>query len=149
MATKNFAIRTEPHIAEIGDVKLLFVPEANGSELLDGHARLKEEQSSIDLETDPMAAHKVLRALRVFLAQFMLPESAELFTTLDVVNADGVRVQSFKDEMEARDFAATMGAGAKAVDRLPLPQWVLTELLEWVVETLAGGTRPTGSATGS
>lgn len=145
MVTKDFAIRSEPHVATIGEHRLTFAPEANGSELLDGYAKLKAAQASVDVEKDPAAAKKILRALRVFLASLMLPESADLFLTVDVLNEEGVRVRSFKDEAEAEEFAASSMVGAKVVERLPLPQRVLTELLEWIIEVLGGGARPTGS----
>ncbi|MFF5279396.1 hypothetical protein [Streptomyces sp. NPDC000133] len=77
----------------------------------------------------------------------MLPESAEVFTRLDVV-VDGTPVESFTDAAEAEAYAADL-AGARIVDGLRLPDRVLVELLEWVVELFGGGQRPPTSSGGS
>lgn len=80
MARKSFALRTEPHVAEIGDVELLFRPEVMGDEFLDGYVRLREAQKRVDSEgSDLEALREVSRVMREFLAGLMLPESAATF----------------------------------------------------------------------
>lgn len=115
MATKSFAIRTEPHVAEIGDHKLLFQPEAAGDEFIDAYAELQEAHKRLDLDpndltgVDSDALREASVAVREFLSRFMLPESAEEF--------GGLR----------------------------LPDRIYVELLEWVMELYGGGRPPTSS----
>lgn len=148
MATKSFAVNTTPHVAQVGEVMLSFVPEANGSDLVEGYAKLRAAQAGVNLEESPESAKDLFRALRTFLAGLMLPESATLLMTLDVVSEDGEALGSFLDPAEAEKEAAKYRA-AKVVDRLPLPSRVLTELMEWVIEVLAGSARPTGPSSDS
>ncbi|WP_326791820.1 hypothetical protein OHA79_04525 [Streptomyces sp. NBC_00841] len=56
---------------------------------------------------------------------------------LDVV-VDGKPVESFTDAAEADEYAAEI-PNARIVDGLRLPDRVLVELLEWVVELFGGG----------
>lgn len=148
MAEKSFSIQTEPHLAKIGDVTLSFVPEANGSELIQNYSKLRKIQQSVNLEENPEDALKVIRAAREFLGSLMLPESQELFTTLDVVADDGKILASFRS-MERAEAEAARYVEAKIVDRFPLPQRVMTKLTEWALEVLGGGARPTGSSSDS
>jgi hypothetical protein len=150
---RSFALNTEPHVAEIGDVELRFEPEVMGDEFMEAYARLRAAQKDrgVDLENldeaDPLALRHTMRAVRQFLAEQMLPESAERFTRLDVVEG-GTVLESFQDLNDAADFAARH-EGSQIVDALRLPTRVLTELLEWVVELYGGGERPTTSSSGS
>lgn len=151
---KTFAIRTEPHVAEIGDnVELLFQPEVMGDEFLDAYERLKETQRGLGVEVDDLAnvdpdrLRQTVGALRVFLAQLMLPESAERFARWNVA-LGGEIVATFGDPEFAHRHAADL-EGATVVDAgLRLPDRVLVELLEWTVE-LYGGRRPPTSSNGS
>lgn len=116
MATRTFQLRTEPHVAEIGDdIKLLFQPEVVSDEFLDKFEVLQVAKRDLgnleDLDADQLRT--ALVATREFLAGLMLPESAREFV--------GMR----------------------------LPDRVLVELLEWVLELYGGGNRPTGSSNGS
>lgn len=102
---KRFAIRTEPHVAEIGDdVELLFQPEVMGDEFMDAYSQLQEAQKKLPADpeqlaqVDPKVIKQAKAAVREFLAEMMLPESAEQF------------------------------------GKLRLPDRVLTDLLHWVVE---------------
>lgn len=147
MAEKSFAIQTTPHLAKIGDVTLSFVPEANGSELIQNYSKLRKIQKGVNLEDHPEEALKVIRAAREFLGSLMLDESQKIFTTLDVKMGDQV-IGSFTT-MEAAEKHASEFVGAKIVDRFPLPQRVMTELTEWALEILGGGGRPTGSSNDS
>jgi len=152
---KNFALNTEPHVAQVGDVELQFQPEVMGDDFMDAYGELRDAQQAIGVNLDDLASvdpaqlRQVSRALRGFLAHLMLPESAELFTRLDVVKGGKV-LESFEDLEEAEAYAAKVkGGGARIVDGLRLPDRVLTELLEWVVELFGGGQRPPMSSSGS
>ncbi|MEU7093034.1 hypothetical protein [Kitasatospora aureofaciens] len=116
---RSFTINTEPHVAEIGDVELSFLPEVMGDEFLDHYEQLRDAQATLGVDVDDLAnvdpkqLRQVTAALRTFLCRVMLPESAEAFATMRV------------------------------------PDRVLIELLEWVVELYGGGARPTTSSSGS
>jgi hypothetical protein len=151
---KSFALNTEPHIADIGGTELKFEPEVMGDEFMDAYAELREAQHAkgVDLENlaeaDPKDIRRTMRSLRLFLARQMLPESAALFTRLDVVNGAGDVLESFHDFDEAEEYAEQYD-GARVVDHFRLPTRVVVELLEWVVELFGGGSRPTMSSSGS
>ncbi|MER6632331.1 hypothetical protein ABT301_29625 [Streptomyces sp. NPDC000987] len=151
---KTIQLHTEPHVVEVGDVELLFEPEVMGDAFVDAYAELAEAQKAkgVNLENladaDPGVLRKTLRSVRVFLARQMLPESAELFTRLDVV-VGGKVVGSFHDLDEAEEFAA-QHPGALIRDVLRLPTRVVAEILEWIVELYGGGgSRPTTSSSAS
>lgn len=150
---KSFALNTEPHIAEIGGTELRFEAEVMGDEFMDAFYELRtaQQEKGLDLadiaEAEPSAVRHSVRALRVFIARQMLPESAELFTRLDVVR-DGEVLGTFGDLDEAEEFAG-QHAGSRITDAFRLPTRVLVELLEWVVELYGGGDRPTMSSSAS
>ncbi|MEU5834466.1 hypothetical protein ABZ820_12450 [Streptomyces diacarni] len=155
MATKDFALNTEPHVAQVGDTALEFQPEVMGDDFMDAYSELRDAQQAIGVNLDDLAGvdpaqlRQVSRALRGFLGHLMLPESAELITRLDVVKAGKV-VGSFATVEDAEEAAAKVkGGGARVVDGLRLPDRVLAELLEWVVELYGGGQRPPMSSGGS
>jgi hypothetical protein len=94
VATKSFAINTDPHRAEIGEHTLLFQPEAVGSEFAQAYSGLREVQKQVTAagdDVDPELLTAVNAEMRAFLARFMLPESQELFATLKL--PDRVLVQ--------------------------------------------------------
>jgi Holliday junction resolvase-like predicted endonuclease len=150
---KSFALNTEPHVADIGGTEFHFHAEIMGDDFMDAYAELREQQQAhgLDLgnlsEVDPSAIRRAMRGIRLFIARQMLPESAELFTRLDVV-ANGDILGSFHDLDEA-ETAAAEHKGARVVDSFRLPSRVLVELLEWVVELFGGGSRPTTSSSAS
>lgn len=150
---KSFAINTEPHVADIGGNEFEFEAEIMGDEFMDAYAELREQQQAMGLDlanladADPSALRHAMRAVRLFIARQMLPESAELFTRLDVV-VSGKTIESFNDLTEAEQFAE-QHSGARVVDAFRLPSRVLVELLEWVVELFGGGSRPTTSSSAS
>jgi hypothetical protein len=86
VAKTVIAIRTEPHVAEIGDVELLFQPEVAGDEFLQAFDEMQQAHSNmagpggVDID----AAKKERDALRKFLAFPMLPESRERFATMQL-----------------------------------------------------------------
>lgn len=156
MAKKSFALNTEPHVATVGDTDLLFKPEVMGDEFMDALGELKDAQraaSGVDLEDlqglDADALRSASRGLRGFLAELMLPESAGLFTRVEVI-ADGAVVATYQDREEAQERADGI-AGAKVVDALRLPDRILVQLMEWVIELYGGGAdeRPPTSSSGS
>jgi hypothetical protein len=83
VATRKFALNTEPHVAEIGDTKLLFQAEVYGDQFLDAYEKLrtvqKEAKADDPANADPAEIRKVTNALRDFLSSFMLPESRDIF----------------------------------------------------------------------
>lgn len=156
MAKKTFALNTEPHVASVGDTDLLFKAEVMGDEFMDALGELREAQkaaSGIDLEDlqslDSDALRAASRALRNFLAELMLPESAAVFTRVEVI-ADGAVVATYQDRAAAQEHADGI-AGAKVADALPLPDRILVQLMEWVTELYGGGAdqRPPTSSSGS
>ncbi|MFC8466010.1 hypothetical protein [Streptomyces sp. NPDC057250] len=153
---KTFALRTEPHEAQVGDTVLLFKAEVYGDEFLDAYEQLQEAQRASGIKggdlsgADPKALRRINAELQAFLARQMLPESAKAFARWDVVAADGSELGTYHDPQEAAD-AADVHEGANVVDKgMRLPSRVLVELLEWVVELYSGGeNRPTTSSSGS
>ncbi|MFB0617221.1 hypothetical protein [Streptomyces sp. AGS-58] len=152
---KTIALNTEPHVIAVGPHELEFLPEVYGAEFIDAYEELQEAQAAkgVDLEdleaADPASLRKTIRAVRVFLARQMLPDSAERFLRLDVI-VDGNVLESFQDADEAAAFAAEH-PGAQVQDALRLPVRVVAEMLEVVVELYGagGGNRPTGSSSAS
>lgn len=149
---KTFALNREPHVADIGETQLLFQPEVMGDDFVEAYTALRSTQqaSGVNIDDmdgiDPDQLRKVSRGMRTFLGHLMLPESAELFTRLDVVKG-GKILGSFAEPEEAEAFAAkAKGGGAKVTDSLRLPDRVLVELLEWVVSLYSGGSRPPTSS---
>lgn len=78
-------VRSEPHVAQVGDVELKFLPEVVGDGFLQAFDRMQETHKSIQPGTpEGEAALRERRALREFLAYPMLPESREVFDTLEL-----------------------------------------------------------------
>lgn len=88
MATKKFGLNTEPHVAEIGDdIVLEFRPEVMGDEFLDVYEVLQEHLKAVESDeasVDELRASN--SAIRRFLADLMLPESAERFEKVQLPN---------------------------------------------------------------
>jgi hypothetical protein len=85
MASKSFAINTEPHVATIGNDQLLFEPEVIGAEFAEAYAALREVQAQVKKQGDDIESDTLLninKAMREFVARFMLPDSATKFETL-------------------------------------------------------------------
>lgn len=89
----------------------------------------------------------IFAAVRVFLGGLMLPESAALMLRLDVV-VDGKVVEYFEDLDAALARAAELD-GARVMDELRLPDRVLLQLVDWVIELYSGGQRPPTQSAGS
>ncbi|MFF0092662.1 hypothetical protein ACFYSF_22250 [Streptomyces canus] len=156
MATRDFAVRTEPHVATLGDLgELHFVAEVFGDEFLDGYNQVQEAQKSLGGEEDltkmdPDALRRIYGSMRQFLATLMTPESAERWLRFEVVKANKV-VDHFRSRDEAEAKAAELGATARVRDvSMRVPDRVLVELLEWTTELYGGGNdRPTTPSSGS
>ncbi|MFP3118160.1 hypothetical protein OIE91_11135 [Streptomyces albidoflavus] len=153
---KSFALHTEPHVAEIGDLELLFSPEVMGDAFMDAYTEMRETQAAEGVDvTDPAAEGQSMklasRAIREFLARFLMEEEqAAAFTALRVVRrSDGSEVGTYPGLEEAGRAAGEVEGGARVVDAVPLPSRVLVELLYWAVELYGGATRPTGPSSGS
>ncbi|MFD8820872.1 hypothetical protein ACFV1C_00635 [Streptomyces sp. NPDC059605] len=153
MARKSFTLNTEPHVAELGDVELHFVPEVMGDEFLDGYARIielngqfKEKPGGVE-EVDAGQLRHLITELRAFLAALMVPESRARFSRYVVTKA-GKAVEAYTDRAEAEAKAAGLKGATVLDESMQLPQRVLMELLEWCSEIYGGG-RPPTSSTGS
>lgn len=156
---KSFALNKDPHVADVDGTEFLFQPEVMGDEFIDAYTQLREAQSLVngskdgneEANIDPDAVRTAARALRTFLADLMLPESAAEFSKCDVVKAGKV-LQTFPDRDEAEAYAAKVKGGkAKVVDHLRLPSRVLVDLMEWTTDLYSGGSakRPPTSSGGS
>lgn len=151
---RQFTLNTEPHVAEIGTVELLFQPEVMGAQFLDAYEDLQQTQKQLGVDMNDLAGvepeklRSIVRSLRVFLARLMLPESAEQFARWDVVQAGKV-VESFGTPEEAAEHADGLEDATVVDAGMQLPDRVLVELLEWAVELYGGGQRPTGLSGGS
>jgi hypothetical protein len=156
---KTITLNTEPHEAVIGPHTLLFQPEMYGDEFLDAYGRLQEVQKTLNdggQEITELSGDRV-RALygemKTFLARLMTPECGAEFSRFEVVTDQGQPTEVTVSVHLARDDAEEAAAALKnatVVDKgVRLPDRVLVELMEWVVELYAGGTRPTGSSNGS
>lgn len=124
MAEKSFSINTEPHVANIGNHRLEFLPEVVGTDFAEGYATLVEVQQKVKTTKasstkhakaegmDPKTLRELHDGMRAFLSGLMMPDSQELFATLR------------------------------------LPDRILVQLLEWVAELYGGGSGK-GEGTGS
>ncbi|MEU9153601.1 hypothetical protein AB0D59_24335 [Streptomyces sp. NPDC048417] len=156
MATRDFAVRTESHVANLGALgELHFVPEVFGDEFLDGYAKVQEAQAALGGEQDltkmePAALRQVYGAMRQFLASLMTPETAERFLRFEVVKS-GKAVDHYRTREEADTKAAEFGPTARVDDKsMRVPDRVLVELLEWTTELYGGGNdRPITPSSGS
>ncbi|MEV5583011.1 hypothetical protein AB0L39_31175 [Streptomyces parvus] len=119
---------------------------------MDAYQNLRDtqRQSGVDLDdlsgVDGKDLRRVTRAVRVFLGGLMLPDSAAQLLRLDVVLDDKV-VESF-DDLDAALARAEELEGARVVDGLRLPDRVLLELVNWVIELYSGGQRPPTQSAG-
>jgi hypothetical protein len=122
VASRDFAIRTEPHVARLGALgELHFVAEVFGDEFLDGYNKVQEAQNVLGGEEDltnmdPEMLRTVYRSMREFLASLMVPESAERFLRFEVLKA-GKAVDHFRSRAEADAKAAELGATARVQDK--------------------------------
>lgn len=115
MASKSFAINTEPHVADVGGTELKFQPEVIGAEFAQAYAGLRAVQSKVkgnkasstkhakEESLDPSVLVEVHEAMRTFIRRFLVEESHAAF------------------------------------DTLRLPDRILVQLLEWVAELYGGG----------
>lgn len=116
MATKSFAINTEPHVADVGGTELLFQAEVIGAEFAQAYAQLRTVQQKVkgtkasstkhakEESLDPDVLVELHHAMKAFVRGFLLPESQTVF------------------------------------DRLRLPDRILVQLMEWVAELYGSGT---------
>lgn len=154
MATRDFAVRTEPHVANLTGLGTLeFVPEVFGDEFLDGYAKVQSAQAAISGEQDltkmdPAALRGIYQNIREFLASLMTPESGDRFLRFEVINGGKV-VDHFRTRVAAEEKAAELGA--RVEDKgMRVPDRVLMELMEWTTELYGGGNdRPTTPSSGS
>ena len=118
MASRDFVINTEPHVANIGTDQLLFRPEVVGAEFAEAYAKLVDVQTKVNERrgvkssstkhakadaVDPKTLVELNAAMREFLSGLMMPDSQKKFETLAV------------------------------------PDRILVQLLEWVSELYGGG----------
>ena len=118
MATRNFAINTEPHEAVIGGVTLLFEPEVIGAEFAEAYEQLRAVQQKVKGaqagkasstkhakadSVDALVLGELSDAMREFVGTFLVAESREVFASLR------------------------------------LPDRILVQLMEWAAELYGGG----------
>jgi hypothetical protein len=119
MASKSFAINTEPHEAKVGDTVLFFEPEVIGAEFAQAYDALRKVQAKVKANKGAKASStkhakeeealdtetliEISDAMRSFIRQFLLSESRDKFASMRV------------------------------------PDRVLSELMEWVAELYGGG----------
>lgn len=111
---KSFSLNTVPHEAEIGDTVLLFVPEAAGDAFIERYANLRDIQkkSNVDGEDfDPAQVREVTEALRDFIADFMLPESREAFSVMQLPTRVLVQLMEWVAELYGGGAGGTDGNG--------------------------------------
>ncbi|MDQ1018979.1 hypothetical protein [Streptomyces afghaniensis] len=154
MASRDFAVRTENHVANLtGMGKLEFVPEVFGDEFLDGYHRVQKAQRAISGEEDltkmdPATLREVYGSMREFLGGLMTQESAERWLRFEVIKG-GKLVDHYRSRSRAEEKAAEVG-GRVEDKSMRVPDRVLLELLEWTVELYGGGNdRPTTPSNGS
>ncbi|MFF4829819.1 hypothetical protein ACFY20_44595 [Streptomyces sp. NPDC001312] len=156
MATKDFAVRTENHVANFGELGTLeFIPEVFGDEFLDGYSKIQDAQRALEGESDltkmdPLDLRRVYVSMREFLARLMTPESAARFLRFEVIKGGKV-VADFRSREAAEAYASELTGAVRVEDKsMRLPDRYLVELLEWTSELYAGGgDRPTGPSSGS
>lgn len=155
VATATFAFNTEPHVATVGGTEFKFQAEVMGDEFLDAYEefrRSQKKEADVDVEAlggaDSQQLRKITRALRIFLARMMLPDSAELFLRLEVVR-DGELLGTFTDLDEAQAYAESADGGARVENAFRCPERLLTQMLDWVVGLYSGGQRPPTSSSAS
>jgi hypothetical protein len=85
---RRFDINTEPHRAVIGNVTLLFQPEAAGASFAQAYTELREVQQRVSAVEDSspgveelMAAHGAMRA---FVARFVTQEARATFDSMEL-----------------------------------------------------------------
>lgn len=154
---KTIKINTEPHECEVGPHTLLFQPEIYGDDFLDNYSQLQEIQkefSGADLnEVSGTRLRGLYTEMRAFLARLMTDECADRFNRFEV-HAEGKPVVAFRTREGADAHAEKIGATDRIKDEsIRLPDRVLVELMEWVVELYGSGegsgSRPTGSSSAS
>ncbi|MFD6275999.1 hypothetical protein ACFWFI_10565 [Streptomyces sp. NPDC060209] len=106
MATKAFALNTEPHVADVNSTELSFLAGVMGDDFMDAHVGLHSERSA-STTSRSSTRRRCGRCMR----RLMLSESAELLTKLQVLHAGKV-LETFTDREAAEEFAATVKGGA-------------------------------------
>lgn len=119
MAVRRFDINTEPHVAEIGDTELRFVPELAGEEMLSAWAELAGGLDVSQIDTAKQTPSEIAASAK---------KSTGLLRTF---------ISSMMYDDESREAFA----------KLTLPDRVLIDLQHWLLEVY--GLRPTGSSSGS
>lgn len=153
---KTITLNTEPHEAVVGPHTLLFQPEMYGDEFLDAFSRLQDVQKKLGdvSELSGESVRGLYAEMRFFLARLMVPDSAAEFSRHEVTALDGTVHSVHIDREEAESAALEHADGATVEDKsVRLPDRVLVELMEWVVQLYGGGggggSRPTGSSNAS
>lgn len=124
MAEKTFAIRTDPHVINIGDARLLLEAEVIGAEFAQAYSALRESQLKVtgrkssstkhakEESTDPAALAELHEAMRQFIRGFLLPESLDAFDALRLPDRILVQMLEFAAEL----YGSGSGKDQEAVD---------------------------------
>lgn len=153
---RTFALNKTPHVAELGDgLELKFQPEVMGDEFLDGYVALQDTYKGLGVGAgndaagmDLGKAAEIIRELRGFLCNLLIPESKERFSRFVVIKG-GKETGAYLTREEAESAAGTVKGSTVRDDSLQLPLRVLMEILEWIATLYGGAERPTGSSTAS
>lgn len=128
MATRTFEIRTEPHLATIGEDTLAFTPEVIGADFAQAYDKLRQVQSKVKAAQAGKASStkhakedgigsdvlsELSAAMREFVGGFLMPESVTVFAAMR------------------------------------LPDRILIQLMEWVAELYGGGSGNQAAAGGT
>ncbi|MFI1954795.1 hypothetical protein ACH437_23605 [Streptomyces xinghaiensis] len=125
-----------------------------GDEFLEGYVQLQEAYRGLGAGStndaagmDLGKAAEIIRELRAFLFNLLMPESKEVFSRF-VVLKGGRELGAYLTREEAAAAAEDITGPTTIRDEsLQLPLRVLMEILEWVAELYGGQQRPTGSST--
>jgi hypothetical protein len=152
---RSFALNKTPHVADLGDVELKFQAEVMGDEFLEGYVNLQAAYKGLGTGTgndgagmDLGQAAGIIRELRSFLCNLLIPESKAVFSRF-VVLKGGKETGAYLTREEAVSAAEGVKGATVRDDSLQLPLRVLMEILEWIATLYGGEARPTGSSTAS
>lgn len=119
MASKDFGINEEPHVANVGKHRFLFVPEMVGAKFASAYAKLTDVQKDVKAMSGGKASSTKHAKEESFDPDVMVRVSAAM---VDFVCTFLV------DDGERTRFRETT-----------IPDRVLAQLIEWVAELYGGG----------
>lgn len=131
MASRTFAINTDPHTAVIGSTTLLFEPEVIGADFAEAYDQLREVQQMVKGATgnkasgtkhakestvDAATLTKLSEAMREFVGRFLLEESKAEFAALRLPDRILVELLEFTSELYGSGSGNPAAAGGTSSD---------------------------------